>query len=96
MIASAAPDPVMDELNGRLVACQLMIAGLVARVANSSPDPLRFVTDFRDEMHAVVAGVRIAGEETETSVRRAAHRTLDELFALMKGPSDTTGEDAAG
>ena len=82
----------MDELNGRLVACQLMIAGLLARVANTSPDPLRFITDFRDEMHAVVSGVRIAGGEEETAVRMAARRTLDELFALMKPPS----EDAPG
>ncbi len=78
----------MDELNGRLVACQLMIAGLLARVANTSPDPLRFITDFRDEMHAVVSGVRIAGGEEETAVRTAARRTLDELFGLMKAPSN--------
>ena len=78
----------MDELNGRLVACQLMIAGLLARVANTSPDPLRFITDFRDEMHAVVSGVRIAGGEEETAVRAAARRTLDELFGLMKAPSN--------
>ena len=63
----------MDELNGRLVACQLMIAGLLARVANTSPDPLRFITDFRDEMHAVVSGVRIAGGEEVTAVRTAPH-----------------------
>ena len=79
----------MDELNGRLVACQLMIAGLAARLANSSPDPLRFITDFRDEMHAVVSGVRLSGEEEETAVRASARRTLDELFSLMKGPSNS-------
>ena len=81
----------MDELNGRLVACQLMVAGLLARVANSSPDPLRFITDFRDEMHAVVSGLRIGGAEEETAVRAAARRTLDELFGLMKPPSDDAG-----
>lgn len=78
----------MDELNGRLVACQLMIAGLAARLANASPDPLRFITDFRDEMHAVVSGVRLGGDEEETAVRASARRTLDELFSLMKGPPD--------
>ena len=78
----------MDELNGRLVACQLMIAGLAARLANASPHPLRFITDFRDEMHAVVSGVRIDGGEAESAVRASARRTLDELFSLMKGPSD--------
>ncbi len=77
----------MDELNGRLIACQLLAAGLVARMANASPDPLRFVTDFRDEMHAVVAGVRIDGALDEHAVRTAARQMLDELFALMKGPS---------
>lgn len=78
----------MDELNGRLVACQLLAAGLVARLANASPDPLRFVTEFRDEIHAVAAGVRIAGAENESAVRDIARRTLDELFSLMKPPSD--------
>ena len=81
----------MDELNGRLVACQLMVAGLLARVANSSPDPLRFITDFRDEMHAVVSGLRIGGAEEETAVRAAARRTFDELFGLMKPPPDDAG-----
>ena len=78
----------MDELNGRLIACQLLAAGLVARLANASPDPLRFVTDFRDEMHAVAAGVRIAGADNEAAVRETARRTLDELFSLMKPPSE--------
>ncbi|MFV0279308.1 MAG: hypothetical protein ACK5JM_00940 [Rhodoblastus sp.] len=78
----------MDELNGRLIVCQLLLAGLVARAANSSPDPLRFVTDFRDEMHAIVAGVRIGGVQDESVVRKAARETLDEIFSLMKPPSD--------
>ena len=50
----------MDELNGRMMACQILITGLIARVANDSPDPLRFLTDFRDEIKAVVKGVNIA------------------------------------
>jgi hypothetical protein len=74
----------MDELNGRLIACQLLAAGLVTRLANASPDPLRFVTDFRDEMHAVTAGIKICGAESEAAVREIARRTLDELFGLMK------------
>ena len=77
----------MDEQNGRMIACQLMIAGLIARVANESRDPLRFLTDFRDEMHAVVAGVRIDGAQNETAVRGRAQNTVDELFSLMKPPS---------
>lgn len=78
----------MDELNGRMIACQILITGLIARVANDKPDPLRFLTDFRDEIKAVVAGVRIAGGNREESVRSHAQRTVDELFALMKPPSE--------
>ena len=77
----------MDELNGRMIACQLLIAGLIARVANDSSDPLRFLTDFRDEIKAVVKGVNIAGMENTDRVRLAAQQTVDELFSLMKAPS---------
>ena len=77
----------MDELNGRMIACQLLITGLIARVANKSPDPLRFLTDFRDEIKAVVKGVNIAGMENTDGVRLTAQRTIDELFSLMKAPS---------
>jgi hypothetical protein len=77
----------MDELNGRMIACQILITGLIARVANDSPDPLRFLSDFRDEIKAVVKGVRIAGMENTDQVRQVAQRTVDELFSLMKPPS---------
>jgi hypothetical protein len=77
----------MDELNGRMIACQLLIAGLIARVANDSAEPLRFLSDFRDEMRAVVAGVRIAGSENSEQAREVAKQTVDELFSLMKPPS---------
>ena len=77
----------MDELNGRMIACQLLIAGLIARVANDSSDPLRFLTDFRDEIKAVVKGVNIAGMENTDRVRLTAQQTIDELFSLMKPPS---------
>ena len=62
----------MDELNGRMMACQIMITGLIARVANSSPDPLRFLTDFRDEIRAVVSGVNIAGTDDTDRIRSVA------------------------
>jgi hypothetical protein len=78
----------MDELNGRMLACQLLVAGLIARVANAAPDPLSFITEFRDEMHAVVDGVRIGGLDDAQRVRQVARGTLDELFSLMKPPSD--------
>jgi hypothetical protein len=77
----------MDELNGRMIACQLLITGLIARVANNSPDPLRFLTDFRDEIRAVVQGVNIAGMENTDGVRLTAQQTIDELFSLMKPPN---------
>ena len=77
----------MDELNGRMIACQILITGLIARVANSSPDPLRFLTDFRDEIRAVVKGVNIAGMNNTDRVRLTAQQTVDELFSLMKPPS---------
>jgi hypothetical protein len=82
----------MDELNGRMMACQLLIAGLIARVANASPDPLRFLTDFRDEIKAVASGVNIAGTSDTARIRRTAQATIDELFSLMKPPSS---DDAA-
>ncbi|MDR3469464.1 MAG: hypothetical protein P4M07_26340 [Xanthobacteraceae bacterium] len=78
----------MDELNGRMIACQILIAGLIARVANDSSDPLRFLSDFRDEIHAVVKGISIAGMDDTERVRQTAQRTVDELFALMKPPSE--------
>jgi hypothetical protein len=75
---------MMEELNGRMIACQILITGLIARVANNSPDPLRFLTDFRDEIKAVVEGVNIGGMENTDRVRQSAQQTVDELFSLMK------------
>jgi hypothetical protein len=80
---------MMDELNGRMIACQLLIAGLIARVANNSSDPLQFLTGFRDEIKAVVTGINIAGMENTDRVRQTAQKTVDELFSLMKPPSTT-------
>jgi hypothetical protein len=77
----------MEELNGRMIACQILITGLIARVANDSKNPLRFLSDFRDEIHAVVSQVRIAGSLDNDHVRQIAVKTVDELFSLMKPPS---------
>ena len=49
----------MDELNGRMIACQILLTGLIAKVANNSPEPLRFLTEFRDEVRAVINQIRI-------------------------------------
>jgi putative N-acetylmannosamine-6-phosphate epimerase len=78
------PETMMDELNGKMIACQILITGLIARVANESRDPLRFLTDFRDEIKAVVKGVNIAGIDNTDRVRLVAQQTVDELFSLMK------------
>jgi hypothetical protein len=84
----------MEELNGRMIACQILITGLIARVANDSKDPLRFLSDFRDEIHAVVRQVRIAGSLDGERVRQIAISTVDELFSLMKPPSSDSDEIA--
>jgi hypothetical protein len=77
----------MEELNGRMIACQILITGLIARVANEQRDPLRFITDFRDEIRAVIRGVNIAGIDNAELVRKTATQTADEMFSLMKPPS---------
>lgn len=77
----------MEELNGRILACQILITGLIARVANDQRDPLRFLSDFRDEIKAVVNGVNISGMENTERVRQVASRSIDELISLMKPPS---------
>jgi hypothetical protein len=77
----------MDELNGRMLACQILITGLIARVANNSPDPLAFLLDFRDEIKAVIRQVNIDGSESPDRMRQAAQQSVDELFSLMKPPS---------
>ena len=64
----------MEELNGRMIACQILVAGLIARVANDSKDPLRFLSDFRDEIHAVVRQVRIGGALDNERVRQYRRR----------------------
>ena len=83
----------MEELNGRMIACQILITGLIARVANDKPDPLRFLTDFRDEIRAVVRGINIAGMSDTDRVRQTAQQTIDEMFSLMKPPSEPDPEE---
>ncbi|RED42071.1 hypothetical protein BJ123_102243 [Rhodopseudomonas thermotolerans] len=77
----------MEELNGRMIACQILITGLIARVANEQRDPLQFLSEFRDEIRAVVRGIRIDGMLDTERVRLAAQQTVDEMFSLMKPPS---------
>lgn len=77
----------MEELNGRMIACQILITGLIARVANEQRDPLQFLSEFRDEIRAVVRGIRIDGMLDTERVRLAAQQTIDEMFSLMKPPS---------
>jgi hypothetical protein len=86
-ISAAKRERIMDELNGKMIACQILITGLIARVASDQRDPLRFLTDFRDEIRAVVRGINIAGMDNTDRVRLIAQQTVDELFSLMKPPS---------
>jgi hypothetical protein len=88
-------EEAMEELNGRMIACQILVTGLIARVANDSKDPLTFLSEFRDEIHAVVRQVRIAGALDTDRVRQIAIKTVDELFSLMKSPSSDGDGDAA-
>jgi hypothetical protein len=60
---------------------KFLVAGLIAKVANDSKDPLRFLSDFRDEIHAVVRQVRIAGSLDTGS--GAAHRGEDRGRAVF-------------
>ncbi len=83
----------MNELNGRMIACQILLTGLIAKVANNSPDPLRFLTDFREEVRAVINQIRITGPSDTAGVRQMALATADELFGLMKPPSTAETED---
>ena len=82
----------MEELNGRMLAYQILVTGLIARVANEQRDPLRFLSDFRDEIKAVVKGVNIAGVDNADRVRQFAQQSVDELFSLMKPPSTEKSE----
>ena len=84
----------MEELNGRMIACQILVTGLIARVANDSKDPLRFLSDFRDEIHAVVGQVRIAGSLDTASRSSDCSETVDELFSLMKPPRSDSDDEA--
>ncbi len=77
----------MEELNGRMIACQILVTGLIARVANEQRDPLQFLSEFRDEIRAVVRGIRIDGMVDTERVRLTAQQTVDEMFSLMKPPS---------
>ena len=54
---------------------------MIARVANNLPDPLRFLTDLRDEIKAVVKDVHIAGMDNTDRARQVAPSTIDELFS---------------
>ena len=56
--------------------------------------PCDFLSDFRDEIKAVVKGVNIAGMDNTDRVRQVAQLTVDELFSLMKPPSVSDGRES--
>ena len=45
------------------------------------------VTDYRDEVVAVINGINIGGHSDPQRVRQAARSAADELFSLMKSPN---------
>jgi hypothetical protein len=77
----------MDELNGRILGLQILLTGVIARLAGEERDPVGFLTSFRDEIRAVTNGIRITGATDERVVRMTALHAIDELFSLMKPPS---------
>ncbi|MCJ2133291.1 hypothetical protein MKK69_04290 [Methylobacterium sp. J-026] len=77
----------MNELNGRMLGLQILLTGVIARMAGEKRDPVGFLTEFRDEIQAVVRGIRIAGSDDEAAMRAQALGAIDELFSLMKPPS---------
>jgi hypothetical protein len=70
----------MEELNGRMIACQILITGLIARVANDSPDPLRFLSDFRDEIRAVVSQIKISASRIRFACGRQLSKRSTSCF----------------
>ena len=77
----------MDELNGRMIACQILITGLIARVANEQRDPVALPHRLSRRDQSGRQGVNIAGTDNTDRVRQVAQQTVDELFSLMKPPS---------
>ncbi len=76
----------MDELNGRVLACQIVVTGLIARFASERSDSVDFLSTFREQVQAAVAGLRITGHGDVEPLRAAARKMVDELFSLMKPP----------
>ena len=70
-----------------MMACQVLITGLIARVANEQPDRSHLLTDFRDEIKAVVKGVNIAGMDNAARVRHIARTRSINRSLLMKPPN---------
>ena len=86
----------MEELNGRMIACQILVTGLIARVANDSKDPLRFLTDFRDEILAVGGKIRTALNGhlcTDLDDPQVAMRGITGLQVHAGGPTEVRFKD---
>ena len=57
---------------------------VIARIANEQRDPLRFVTDFRDQIRAVVKGINIAGPKNKRRNTTEASWRLKTATALTR------------
>jgi hypothetical protein len=74
----------VDELNGKMLACQIMMTVLIARVAETQADPVGFVDAFRTETMAVISGIRIEGLDDVERMRTFAMGTANELLSLIR------------
>ena len=79
-------DHRIDRARRKRFARSLAIPHRLSRASPTSR-PLRFLTNFRDEIKAVVRSINIAGMDNTDRVRQVAQSTVDELFSLMKPPS---------
>jgi hypothetical protein len=71
--------------NGRMMVCGSRSRG--GSRASPTSRPLRFLTNFREEIKAVVRSIDIARMDNSDRVRQVAPSTIDELLSLTKPPS---------
>jgi hypothetical protein len=67
----------------------------IARIANNSPDPLRFLTDLDDEIKAVVKGANISGMNQQSRQPHRAIQRRSTAFANEAAARRSTGVEVA-
>jgi hypothetical protein len=61
-------------VESHLAPLQPAVSSFMARIANDQRDPLRFLTDVRDEIKAVVNGIDTCGVQNAERVRGSRRR----------------------